>query len=160
MSGKFHHRKNRRDKEPPAHWCERSVLVLAFPMVADQCWHPEPHQQRFLEKVSSRPALGLLHYPERPPQSGRSPVQENAGQCPRAMPWTRRPPIQAALPASPTLSRSPRASALSDIPPRIIVPIAASHRSFSGPETGIQGCVAILTRPTHRHGKLQLKTAR
>src|SRR5262245_37940996 len=102
-------------------------------MVADQCWYPEPHQQRCLEKVSSCPTLGLVHYPERPPQSERSPAQENAGQCPRALPWTRRPPIQTALLASPTLPRSPRASALSDIPPRIIVPIAASHRSFSLP---------------------------
>src|SRR5262249_59218675 len=96
---------------------ERSVLVLGFPMVADQCWYLVPHQQRSLEKVSSRPALGLLHQSKRPPHSERSPAQKNAGQCPRAMPWTRRPPIQAALLPSPTLPRSPRASALGDIPP-------------------------------------------
>src|SRR6516162_400813 len=116
MSGKFHHRRNRRDKEPPAHWCELLVLVLGSPMVADLCWYPGPLQQRSLEKVSSCPALGLLHYPERPPQSERSPAQKNAGQCPRAMPWTRPPPIQAALLASPTLPRSPRAH----VPPGII----------------------------------------
>src|SRR5262249_9144783 len=119
------------------------VLVLGFPMVADQCWYPEPRQQRSLEKVSSCPTLGLLYID----QSERSPAQEKDGQCPRAMPWTRWPPIQTALPASPTLPRSPRASALSDIAPRIIVPIAASHRSFPCPERGIQSCVAVLTRP-------------
>src|SRR5262245_54594988 len=81
---------------------------MGFPMVADQCCYPEPHQQRFLDKASSCPALGLLYID----QSERSPAQENAGQCPRAMPWTRWPPIQTALLASPALPRSPRASAL------------------------------------------------
>src|SRR5262245_63943807 len=123
MSGKVHHRRNRRDKEPPAHWCERSVLVLGFRMVADQCWHPEPHQQRSLEKVSSRPTLGLLHQSKRPPHSERPPAQENTRQCPRAMPWTRRPPIQTALLASPALP-PPRPA-----PHRRPPPLATAHRT-------------------------------
>src|SRR5262245_720117 len=124
MSCEFPHRRNRRDKEPPAHWCERLVLVMGFPMVADQCCYPEPHQQRFLYKASSCPPLGLLHQPpERRPQSERSPAQENAGQCPRATPSTRRSPMQAALLAFPPL---PRSQASVSAKRRIILPIAAS----------------------------------
>src|SRR5258707_8708182 len=81
-------------------------------MVADQCWYPQPHQQRFLDRVSNRPAPRLLYIHRWERFLGLA--QKSAGQCPRAMPWIGRAPIQTASFASPALPLLPRASAPSE----------------------------------------------